>query len=421
MDDSIIQFELPTDKTKNIIKVIGVGGGGGNAVRNMYRQGIKDVSFAICNTDSQALWKSEIPVKIQLGKTGLGAGGNPERAKIAAQENTDDIKRLFNDETKMVFITAGMGGGTGTGAAPIIAKLAKEMGLLTIGIVTIPFYFEKRPQIIKALEGVSEMRKNVDSLLIINNERLRDIYTDGITTAKDAFSKADDILTTATKGIAEIITIVGTISCDFCDVETIMKNGGNALMAIGKASGEKRLQKAIINALHSPLLSNSNIENAKKILFIIYTSEEHSLLIEELDELDAFMEELNPDIEVIWGLYDDNSLDTDVKITIIATGFEAEERISSVPEENKDQKYGDMIDRLYGKRKKPVSLRANEPSIQAPMEETEEPEEPKESGESSKPIDSPEDAPTPPPTKPSLAERLLQRFGNIIDEMTRDE
>lgn len=415
MDDSIIDFKLPTDKTKNIIKVIGVGGGGGNAVHNMYKQGIKDVSFAICNTDSQALWKSDIPVKVQLGKTGLGAGGNPERAKIAAQENTDDIKLLFNDNTKMVFITAGMGGGTGTGAAPIIAKLAKDMGLLTIGIVTIPFYFEKRPQIIKALEGVSEMRKNVDSLLIINNERLRDIYTDGITTAKDAFAKADDILTTATKGIAEIITIVGTISCDFCDVETVMKNGGNALMAIGRANGEKRLQKAIINALHSPLLSNSNIENAKKILFIIYTSEEHSLLIEEFDELDAFMEELNPNIEVIWGLYDDNSLDTDVKFTIIATGFETEERVNSVPEENKEQKYGEMIDRLYGKRKKQEPPRISKPTIQSPQEES------KESKEASEPIDSPIDSPIASPYKPSLAERLLQRFGNIIDEMTRDE
>lgn len=415
MDDSIIPFVLPTDKTKNIIKVIGVGGGGGNAVHNMYKQGIKDVSFAICNTDSQALWKSDIPVKVQLGKTGLGAGGNPERAKIAAQENTDDIKLLFNDNTKMVFITAGMGGGTGTGAAPIIAKLAKDMGLLTIGIVTIPFYFEKRPQIIKALEGVSEMRKNVDSLLIINNECLRDIYTDGITTAKDAFAKADDILTTATKGIAEIITIVGTISCDFCDVETVMKNGGNALMAIGKANGEKRLQKAIINALHSPLLSNSNIENAKKILFIIYTSEEHSLLIEEFDELDAFMEELNPNIEVIWGLYDDNSLDTDVKITIIATGFEAEERINSDPQVNKDQKYRDIIDILYGKRKKQESLHISKPSIQTP------PKEPKDSNRPSESIDSSTADSTTSPNKPSLAERLLQRFGSIIDEMTKEE
>lgn len=415
MDESILDFNLPTDKTKNIIKVIGVGGGGGNAVHNMYKQGIKDVSFAICNTDSQALWKSDIPVKVQLGKTGLGAGGNPERAKIAAQENTDDIKLLFNDNTKMVFITAGMGGGTGTGAAPIIAKLAKDMGLLTIGIVTIPFYFEKRPQIIKALEGVAEMRKNVDSLLIINNERLRDIYTDGITTAKDAFAKADDILTTATKGIAEIITIVGTISCDFCDVETVMKNGGNALMAIGRASGEKRLQKAIINALHSPLLSNSNIENAKKILFIIYTSEEHSLLIEEFDELDAFMEELNPDIEVIWGLYDDNSLDTDVKFTIIATGFETEERVNSIPEENKEQKYGEMIDRLYGKRGKKESPHISKSTIQTPPEESEEPK------ETPEPIDPPTSGFITSPPKPSLAERLLQRFGNIIDEMTRDE
>ena len=204
-EEGIIDFNLPVNNT-HIIKVIGVGGGGGNAVRTMYKQGIKDVSFAICNTDSQALWNSEIPVKVQLGKKGLGAGGNPERAKSAAEESMESIKALFEDQTKMVFITAGMGGGTGTGAAPIIAKAAKEKGILTVGIVTIPFYFEKKPQIIKAFKGVEEMRKSVDSLLVINNERLRDIYTDGITTAKEAFAKADDILTTATKGIAEIIT-----------------------------------------------------------------------------------------------------------------------------------------------------------------------------------------------------------------------
>lgn len=416
MDESIIQFNFPEDKTSNIIKVVGVGGGGGNAVRNMYKQGIKDVSFAICNTDSQALWNSDIPIKIQLGKTGLGAGGSPIRAKAAAQESSEIIKQLFNDQTKMVFVIAGMGGGTGTGAAPIIAGIAKEMGLLTIGIVTIPFYFEKKPQIIKALEGVEEMRKNVDSLLIINNERLRDIYTDGITTAKDAFAKADDVLTTATKSIAEIITIVGTISCYFCDVETVMKNGDSALMTIGKASGEKRLQQAIMNALHSPLLSDSNIENAQKILFIIYTSEEYPLLIKELDELDAFIEELNPNIEVIRGLYDDNSLGSDAKITIIATGFETYGKNSQILDNN-NHKYEALIERYYKKNDTKKS------DIQTPLP-------PKEtiSGTSLMPDNSTTedkniescDSSATSSTELSLAERILLRFERLVDDITRE-
>lgn len=200
--DDIIEFDLIKNQASNIIKVIGVGGGGGNAVKNMYGQGIKDVSFAICNTDSQALSRSNVPIKIQLGDTGLGAGGNPEKGRAAAETSIEQIKALFNDATQMVFITAGMGGGTG---APIIAHIAKEMGILTIGIVTIPFQFEMKPKIIKAIKGVNEMKENVDALLVINNERLREIYADGITTAKEAFCKADDILTTATKSIAEII------------------------------------------------------------------------------------------------------------------------------------------------------------------------------------------------------------------------
>ena len=405
-EEGIIDFNLPVNNT-HIIKVIGVGGGGGNAVRTMYKQGIKDVSFAICNTDSQALWNSEIPVKVQLGKKGLGAGGNPERAKSAAEESMESIKALFEDQTKMVFITAGMGGGTGTGAAPIIAKAAKEKGILTVGIVTIPFYFEKKPQIIKAFKGVEEMRKSVDSLLVINNERLRDIYTDGITTAKEAFAKADDILTTATKGIAEIITNVGVISRDFCDVETVMKEGGNALMTIGKASGENRLQHAILNALHSPLLNDSNIENARKILFIIYTSPEYALLIDEMEQLDAFMEELNQDIEVAWGLYDDETLGADVKITIIATGFEEEWKDAP-----SSDKYEGLIDRYYKnrhasrKREDPAPEPEPAPSGVVP-------------GEKPAPAE-PEKKPSPPedsPVQPSLIERIKKRFEMIIEEM----
>lgn len=323
--EEVVVFDFPKNQMSNIIKVVGVGGGGGNAVENMFKQGIHDVSFALCNTDSQTLSRSSIPEKIQLGKTGLGSGNKPEKGRAAAEESLEEIKNLFKGNTKMAFITAGMGGGTGTGAAPIVASVAKSMGILTVGIVTIPFFFEKKPKIIQAIKGVSEMKKNVDALLVINNERLRDIYADGITTAKEAFLKADDILTTATKGIAEIITINGTINRDFCDVDTIMRDGGGAIMATGKASGKHRLQQAILNALNSPLLNDKDIEKAQKILYVIYASEGNPVLIDELDDLDAFMDELDPNIEVVWGLYDDNQLKDEVKITIIATGFIDEE------------------------------------------------------------------------------------------------
>ena len=317
-EEGIIDFNLPVNNT-HIIKVIGVGGGGGNAVRTMYKQGIKDVSFAICNTDSQALWNSEIPVKVQLGKKGLGAGGNPERAKSAAEESMESIKALFEDQTKMVFITAGMGGGTGTGAAPIIAKAAKEKGILTVGIVTIPFYFEKKPQIIKAFKGVEEMRKSVDSLLVINNERLREIYSD--LSVMNAFGKADDTLTIAAKSIAEIITLPGIINLDFADVNTTMKDGGVALMSNGYGEGEGRVRQAVEDALNSPLLSNNDVKNAKKILFNVYFSEEAELRMEEMNDVHNFMAEFNRDIEVIWGTAIDNSLGNKVKMTILATGF----------------------------------------------------------------------------------------------------
>lgn len=350
--EEVVVFDFPKNQMNNIIKVVGVGGGGGNAVENMFRQGIHEVSFALCNTDSQSLSRSSIPEIIQLGNTGLGAGNKPETGRAAAEESIDEIKKLFNGTTKMVFITAGMGGGTGTGAAPVIAGVAKEMGMLTVGIVTIPFFFEKKPKIIQAIKGVSDMKKNVDALLVINNERLRDIYTDGITTAKEAFLKADDILTTATKSIAEIITVNGTINRDFCDVNTIMKDGGNAIMATGRASGKHRLQQAILDALNSPLLNGRDIEKAQKILYVIYASEENPILIDELSDLDAFMDELDPNIEVIWGLYDDNSLKDEIKITIIATGFETEEEsflTSSNPIE--DEKIKKLVDEYYPPKK----------------------------------------------------------------------
>ena len=346
-----IDFGQTEDTTKNIIKVIGVGGGGCNAVKNMYSEGIVNVSFAVCNTDSQSLSKSPVPVKIMLGKSGLGAGANPEVGRSEAQNTQEDIKRLLDDGTKMAFVTAGMGGGTGTGAAPVIAGIAKSMGILTVGIITIPFYFEKRKKIVKALQGVEEMRKNVDALLIVNNERLCDVYADSEITVKDAFKLADKVLSDATKSISELITVEGTINLDFRDIETTIKSGGGAIMAMGRASGEGRVQNAILNALDSPLLYGSDISNAQRILLNIYTSSKRPIFVREMREIDAFFDELNPDIKVIWGLSDDDSLDEDAKVTILATGLNNElaDDIQDNPvTTTKDEDdYQRIIDKLY--------------------------------------------------------------------------
>lgn len=318
----LIEFEAPSEQT-SIIKVIGVGGGGNNAVNHMFREGIKDVSFVICNTDNQALKKSPIGKKIQLGPevtAGLGAGNNPEVAKAAAEESIEEIRSVLSGGTKMVFVTAGMGGGTGTGAAPVIAKVAKEMDILTVGIVTIPFAFEGNKKIAQALAGVKQMSDNVDALLVINNERLRDIYPE--LDLSNAFAKADDVLKDAAKGIAEIITIHGHINVDFADVNTIMRAGGVAIMNTGYASGEGRLRKAIDNALASPLLRNNDISGAKKILLNFYCrQDETTIKMDEITQVNEFMETVGQDVEVIWGVCFDNELQEEVKITLIATGF----------------------------------------------------------------------------------------------------
>ncbi len=401
MDDFTMPFDFPQDKTINIIKVIGVGGGGGNAVKNMCAQGIQDVSFAICNTDSQALERAtSVPVRIQLGKTGLGAGGDPEKGRVAAEASIEEIKKLFEDDTKMVFITAGMGGGTGTGAAPVIARVAKEKGILTIGIVTIPFLFEKNPRIIKAIKGVNDMRENVDALLIINNERLREIYTDKMTSAKEAFVKADDILATSTKSIAEIITIEGIINRDFCDVETITRNGGSAIMATGKAKGKLRVQNAILDALDSPLLNDNDIEKADKLMYIIYASKEHPILISEFDEVDAFTEELNPDIEVTWGLYEDDSLEDYAKVTIIATGFKKSKDIIEVDDKARVQSIIAQYYKPKDKVEQPTVVKEEEP---APIVVEEQPS-----------VVMPKDKPVAKPSL-SLKDRILERLNNILD------
>ncbi len=411
-----VEFDLPEDKSVNIIKVIGVGGGGGNAVKNMYKQGVENVSFAICNTDSQALARTDVPVRIQLGKEGLGVGGNPQKGKEAAEESLDVIGKLFEDDTQMVFITAGMGGGTGTGAGPVIAGIAKERGLLTVGVVTVPFSFEKRTRILKALQGVEEMRKNVDALLVINNERLRDIYADGITTVEQAFERADDILTVATRSIAEIITLEGIVNRDFCDVKTVMKDGGNAIMSVGRGSGEHRIEKAILNALDSPLLNNVDIERARKLLYIIYSCDEKPVVISELSEVNDFMDNLSADIEVLWGLYRDNTLGDEVKVTIIATGFDgAEEQARDVPEDNREAAhYKDLMKFYYGEKDSRKSLRTvgKRESVEE-LQETEEAEKPERAGTEHLDQGQLEQ----PKAKFSLMEQLRRKLGEYMEEV----
>ncbi|MBC5644830.1 cell division protein FtsZ [Parabacteroides sp. AM58-2XD] len=380
MDDTILSFNYPTD-TPKIIKVIGVGGGGGNAVTHMYKEGIHDVTFVLCNTDNQALNRSDVPVKVPLGRNitqGLGAGNKPERAMMAAEESMEDIRKMLSDGTKMVFITAGMGGGTGTGAAPVIARFAKDMGILTVGIVTIPFVFEGERKIIQALNGVEEISKNVDALLVINNERLREIYSD--LTMTNAFGKADDTLTIAAKSIAEIITLPGIINLDFADVNTTMKDGGVALMSNGFGEGEGRVRQAIEDALNSPLLNNNDVFNAKKILFNVSFGEEAELRMEEMNDVHDFMSRFGRDIEVIWGTAIDNTLGAKVKMTILATGFGMED-IPQIAEKrqieqgrmteeelrleeerlNKERAEKDLIDKYYGasgQRMRRVAARA---------------------------------------------------------------
>ena len=416
-EKTMIDFVVPVeDKMQGIIKVVGVGGGGCNAVRNMYLDKVGGVTYAVMNTDSQSLSRSPVPYKIQLG-AGLGAGGNPEQGKRECEESFEDIRRLLSDGTKMVFVTAGMGGGTGTGAAPLVAGIAKEMGLLTVGVVTIPFYFEKKKKIIKALKGVDEMRKNVDALLIVNNERLCDIYADSELSVKEAFKRADNILMDAVKGIAELITLPsdGGIKSDFKDVETTMKNGGGAIMAMGRASGEHRVEKAILNALDSPLLYGNDIGKAKRILFNIYSSEEHSIFVRELQEIDEFFDQLDPNIDVIWGTATDDSLGEDAKGTILATGLEDDLRseVQKDAHSNEDDFYEDLIPKLYKPAKKEPStmkeVLAKEQPLPFEVEKAPEPE----------PAPIPEQVVVPEPKEPTIIDKWkswLNRLAKNVAE-----
>ena len=320
-----MNFDLPVERS-SIIKVLGIGGGGNNAVNHMFEKGIRDVNFVVCNTDHQALTKSPVPIKVQIGEAlteGRGAGSKPEIGRQAALENIDDVMDAVSGNTKMVFITTGMGGGTGTGATPVIAKACKEAGLLTIGVVTIPFKSEGKIRIRQAIDGVTELKDHVDSLLVINNEKLREIY--GNQPVSTAFAKADDILTTAVKGIAEIITVTGYINVDFADVETVMKDSGVAIMGMGKAAGENRAIKAIENALGSPLLNSNDITGAKSILINISSGTgEHEITMDELGEITDYMyDSASDDALIIRGISKDENLDEEISVTVIATGFES--------------------------------------------------------------------------------------------------
>ncbi len=321
------KYNTPAESPEepNRIIVVGVGGGGNNAVDHMFHQNVEHVSFVVVNTDRQALINSAVPQKLLIGPNvtrGRGAGNKPERAREAAEESAAQIEALFNDDTDMVFVTAGMGGGTGTGAAPVVARIAKERGLLTIGIVTIPFLFEGMRKIQKAINGADEMSKYVDAMMIVNNERLVEIYPDF--EFESAFAKADDILSTAASSIAEIVTRKGYINLDFNDVDTTLRDGGTAIIAVGYGEGENRVSKAIDDALHSPLLKNTDVLSSKRILFNLYYSREaqQKFKASEAKELNDFINRVEEEVDVIWGITYDESLGDKVKFTILASGFE---------------------------------------------------------------------------------------------------
>ena len=362
-ENNRMPFDFPAP-SPCIIKVIGVGGGGGNAVNHMFKEGIHDVAFVICNTDSKALEQSQVPTKLQLGHEGLGAGNRPEKGREATKESLEEIQNMLHDGTKMVFITAGMGGGTGTGAAPLIAKVAKDMDILTVGIVTIPFRWEGHKKIDQALDGVEEISKNVDALLVINNEKLREIYSD--LSVRTAFAKANDTLLIAAKSIAEIITMRGIINLDFNDVKTVLKDGGVAIMSTGYGEGESRVTAAINEAQHSPLLNNNDIFKSQKVLLNIAYSSEHELMMNEMEEVHEFMSKFNSEFETKFGMAIDDSLGSKVKITLLATGFgvedihmkemddrmkkrtiEEEKRLAEI--EEKEEKKRDRREIFYGK------------------------------------------------------------------------
>lgn len=355
-DERFAPFNFPIeDKTERIIKVIGVGGGGGNAVQHMYEEGVKNVTFLVTNTDSQVLKENVVPSKIQIGP-GLGTGGKPELGREYAESSIDDIKSMFNDGTKMVFITAGMGGGTGTGAAPVIARVAKEMGILTVGVVTLPFRMEGKKRINKALKGMEELKKCVDSLIVINNQKLLEDERFYHLSLPEGLKKADEVLTVATKTIAEIITVRGLINRDFNDVNTVMQDGGAALVSVAKASGEKRIYKAMSEAISSPLVANVDKRKVRSLLYIVYSGNVNPADMRELEEAGEFFEEFDEDIELLWGHYPDASLGDEIKVSVVATGFDGDWSVEEAYERETEEsaRINALREQYYGTKKSSV-------------------------------------------------------------------
>ena len=363
----LIKFDTKEERP-NIIKVIGVGGGGSNAVTHMFTEGIQGVDFILCNTDYQALEKSPVAMKLHLGKRSLGAGNIPAVGREAAMETTDELREILGEDTKMLFITAGMGGGTGTGAAPVVASVARELDILTVGIVTMPFSCEGKRRQQQALEGIAELRKHVDTLLVISNDKLRDEYGDMKLT--QAFKKADDVLKTAAKGIAEIITVTGYVNVDFQDVNTVMRDSGKAIMGSGYAEGEDRAIRAVEEAVHSPLLDDSDIKGAKNILIYI-TSGNDEVSLDEVMEITEYVQDATGNCsEVIWGNGEDASLGSGLNVTLIATGFNEKDDRRYVSSDDCSTKVHNMYDDVT----KPKNHLIEEPVQEIQPEPVEEPE-----------------------------------------------
>ncbi len=405
MDEELAPFVFPiVDKSERIIKVIGVGGGGGNAVHHMWEEGVRNVAFMVVNTDSQVLKANMVPNKIQLGD-GLGTGGDPVLGREIAEKSLDTIKAMFDEDTEMVFITAGMGGGTGTGVAPVIARMAKERGILTVGVVTLPFLMEGKKRIEKALKGMNDLKQCVDSLIVINNERLLEEDQYAGLDWEEGMKKADEVLTIATKTIAEIITVMGMVNRDFKDVNTVMKEGGAAVVSVAKASGDKRIFKAMSDALNSSLIANVNKQKIRRMLYVVYSGKKSPAKMAELRDINEFMEGLDDNIEILWGHYPDDTLDDEIKVAVIATGFDTDEERENLPVRENNQ-YHELLKKYYHSDKN-IEVRSSCGKVDAvsvvipedgsDVEESETIEESEEK-------------------KPSLVQIFLEKLKNFVEE-----
>ncbi|MBR0045522.1 MAG: cell division protein FtsZ [Bacteroidaceae bacterium] len=409
-EEEFAPFNFPiVDMSEKIIKVIGVGGGGGNAVHHMWEAGVRNVTFMVVNTDSQVLKANMVPNKVQLGD-GLGTGGNPELGREIAEASKDKIKSMFDADTKMVFITAGMGGGTGTGVAPVIARMAKELGILTVGVVTLPFLMEGKKRIDKALKGMEELKKHVDSLIVINNERLLEEDQYSGLDLEEGMKKADEVLTIATKTIAEIITVRGIVNRDFNDVSAVMKESGAAVVSVAKASGERRIFKAMESALNSPLIANVDKQKIKRLLYIVYGGTKSPAKMSELLEINKFMEGLDENIEVLWGHYQDETLEDEIKVSIIATGFDMDDEEEEKVQTDESEHNRKLRDKYYHfEKEEKETLKEVEQPLPASDENiaTEEVKVEDEEDEPEEEIEEP---------KPSLIRIFMEKLKNFAEE-----